>query len=323
MAAFSECPIEKTVTVIRRILRVALPRSGSPSRASARPSAGKPPILVISMPRSGSSWLGYALGSCKQSLYLREPLTQTREWAERPGSVFEVGPHRPPSRAYLDSARLAFTGIPHFQEDIVVHVPPWYVPRWRRRPVIKEVNLLALPWLLKAYAPRVVYLHRHPAAVAASFARLGWFAENWATAFSQETLRELAVDTTPTQGWWEWFGQFLGTAERATLRALEGHSDSLRVAYEELCLAPLDVFSRVATFCEIPSQPADRARFLSSSQGSGAGRGHPHGLVRESRVFADHWHHDLSRAERLSVHRGYVQCGGSLYGDEAWELPSP
>src|SRR5262245_30987828 len=35
-----------------------------------------PPILVISIPRSGSSWLGDSLGISSNALYLREPITQ-------------------------------------------------------------------------------------------------------------------------------------------------------------------------------------------------------------------------------------------------------
>ena len=32
-----------------------------------------PPILLVSLPRGGSSWIGGILGSAKESLYLREP----------------------------------------------------------------------------------------------------------------------------------------------------------------------------------------------------------------------------------------------------------
>ena len=36
-----------------------------------------PPILVFSLPRSGSSWVGEILGSASNALYLREPMTQS------------------------------------------------------------------------------------------------------------------------------------------------------------------------------------------------------------------------------------------------------
>ena len=37
----------------------------------------RPATLILSLPRSGSSWVGEILGSAANALYLREPITQT------------------------------------------------------------------------------------------------------------------------------------------------------------------------------------------------------------------------------------------------------
>jgi hypothetical protein len=97
---------------------------------------------------------------------------------------FYVDPDDPPA-AYAASARAAFSGLPSFAlpaerpTRIVRHPGQWSLrQRRQRRLVIKEINPFACEWLLKTYSPRVIYLVRHPAAVALSNARLGFMQGN-------------------------------------------------------------------------------------------------------------------------------------------------
>ena len=68
----------------------------------------KPPILVLSLPRSGSSWVGETMGISKNAMYLREPINQSY-LLERISdeTVFEFDLERPPT-AYLKAARDTF-----------------------------------------------------------------------------------------------------------------------------------------------------------------------------------------------------------------------
>ena len=79
-------------------------------------STVSPPILILSIPRSGSSWVGKILGLSSTSLYLREPITQTYLSHEKVNalSVFEVT-HRNLPSTYRASSAAAFIGLPIFR----------------------------------------------------------------------------------------------------------------------------------------------------------------------------------------------------------------
>jgi len=50
----------------------------------------QPSTLVLSLPRSGSSWVGETLGSALNALYLREPVTQSDASFYDRGTVFAL-----------------------------------------------------------------------------------------------------------------------------------------------------------------------------------------------------------------------------------------
>jgi hypothetical protein len=100
--------------------------------------------------------------------------------------------------------------------------------RSTRRVVIKEVNPLACGWHIAHYAPRVVLLVRHPAAVALSWQRKGWL--------------------VPTEKSWAANGEVQGRALRAALDALSRHAPHRVIAYEDLCTDPIGVFKSVYAF---------------------------------------------------------------------------
>jgi hypothetical protein len=52
-------------------------KAGGLSRWAARCwPLQQPPVLIISLPRSGSSWVGSTVGSAAHAAFLREPLTR-------------------------------------------------------------------------------------------------------------------------------------------------------------------------------------------------------------------------------------------------------
>lgn len=192
-----------------------------------------PPVLVLSLPRSGSTWVGDTLGHAHNALYLYEPLTQSvnadRSLAEKPQIV--VNPASPPS-GYQQIADLAFSGRPYFPLLTVRYPQQWrFWHRPFRRVVIKEVNLGAGPWLLQRYRPRTILLVRHPADVLLSFHRLGWWP------------RDLQAISE--------FGRHQGDRLRAMLEAFNGYSDYRVVVYEDLCAQPLEQFRRLFEFTEL------------------------------------------------------------------------
>lgn len=79
----------------------------------------RPPALVLSLPRSGSSWVGDTLGHADDAMYLREPITQSN--MQLHGAVQamqDIGPGGPDTDT-LRYADNAFNGIPDFLAGIV------------------------------------------------------------------------------------------------------------------------------------------------------------------------------------------------------------
>ena len=50
----------------------------------------QPAVMLLSLPRSGSSWAGEALGCATDALYLREPVTQSDQLFHDLGTVFAI-----------------------------------------------------------------------------------------------------------------------------------------------------------------------------------------------------------------------------------------
>ncbi|HZD26705.1 MAG TPA: hypothetical protein VE631_10625, partial [Alphaproteobacteria bacterium] len=94
----------------------------------------RPPLLLVSLPRGGSSWAGRILGGSDASLYLHEPLTQSYLAAlgGRGASEFEYAACRD-RRAYDRIAALMFSGVPRFHESVVLYPEQWRLAGRRRR----------------------------------------------------------------------------------------------------------------------------------------------------------------------------------------------
>lgn len=129
----------------------------------------KPPILVLGAPRSGTSWLAEMLAQAPGMLHYDEPCNaninrrdgQREHWTAY-ARDHDVDPYFP---RHLDPC---FAGGFHRSAK-------WAPGRWRNRltgrsrVIVKEVAAVMLAgWLSRRYGPHVVFIHRHPVAVAHS-----------------------------------------------------------------------------------------------------------------------------------------------------------
>jgi hypothetical protein len=268
---------------------VAWARLGRLSRSIAgRFPLEHPAVLVLSLPRSGSSWVGDMLGSAPDALYLREPLSQG-DPAVRSRLIYDPG-HDPVLGPI--SARLAdkvFAGLPDFDERIV-RIPGQWALKWRRprRVVVKEVNPRACRWYLERYRPRVVFLIRHPAAVATSSQKQAWLG--------------------PTVGDWAQRGVDDGQLLREALTALAHHPESCTtVFFEDLCVDPLNGFRRLYDFAGLKWTGAVAERIVEYSHDS------------VSKI--DAWRREASPEHVQALRRGYDQADLPWYrSDEEWEM---
>lgn len=138
--------------------------------------------------------------------------------------------------------------------------------------------------LVKRYQPRVIFLVRHPAAVALSWVTMGWV--------SRPVGRQL--------------GERIGTALRAALDGLVDHQDHRVVIYEDLCSDPTAVFRSLYEFVELEwdstTEPYIRRR---SSGKDPVGRDHRYGTSRDSRSMIRAWEGKLSEEELEDLRAGY------------------
>jgi hypothetical protein len=306
----------------RHVSRVPWANLGPLSRYWARTIPPRtPPVLVLSLPRSGSSWVGNTLGAADDALYLREPVTQPFLAGMPAGhpSVFEVDPDAPPE-AYRRFAERAFAALPAFPRGIVRSPRQWALGRRRaRRLVVKEVNPLALAWLVGAFRPRIIYLVRHPAAVAASFARMGWTGAGLTARFTPRTVAAAGIDPGRFDGsFWAGHGAFQALTLRVARQVLDGYADCRWVRYEDLCTDPEGVFRTLADFAGLAWGPGIERAITAQGE---AGRGRtddPYDTHRDSRAMAEAWRGSVPEAEARAVRDAYLAFDPAFYGPEAW-----
>lgn len=278
---------------MRRELRFALwsIADGIGARAPLRS-----PILLISMPRAGSSWIGSTIGSSEQALYLHEPLTQS--YLHRVGrgpSFFEYDACKDKT-AYARFASLAYRGIPNFKSRVVRYPHQWSIFNCKnKRVVIKEVNPLALEAIVGSYRPRIIYLLRHPVAVAQSFKEQGWVGNQFRARFTRRSRSDLEKRfSVPYEaGFWEQIGALQAIIQHRVMEALSAQPDHMVVRYEDICREPAKEFSKLFDFCELPMS-SDLQRTIGNSSYSG-----------KSATISRRWRSDVGAEDAEHVRKGY------------------
>jgi hypothetical protein len=264
------------------------------SRVLARSHPFKaPPVLLLSYPRSGSSWIGAMIARSPDVAYLREPVSglylagTTKETVVDPDSDVET------RGLYTKFADRAFEGVLSWQlEDAVTSTDAFAFRNRRLRTlVIKEVNPLAADFYVRRYRPKVVMILRHPAAIAESYERMGWL-----------------------DGAFEEIGLLYGTHMAAALVACESTSLTI-VRYEDLALDPRSRFR--ALFDSLAVRPPDDFEGvvveLCEAKGS---LDDAYEVRRSSREEAFKWRERIRPDEIDAVMRGYLRSSLPYYRDD-------
>ncbi len=265
------------------------------------------PVLLLSLPRSGSSWVGKVLGAAENAAYLREPVTQGLKDEMSGGIVRNIlgdtlGQH------YRSAAHSALRGIPRFSRNIATSPEQWgLLGRSRRIVVIKEVNPLALPVYIEEARPYVILLLRHPAAVALSHQKLGWLGNPDTVAGSPSD-----GDVWLRNGWRQ--AEVIASALR-TLSTYDGHCV---IRYEDMCLAPEKEFKRVARETGLQFGP-DLEREISRTT-SGTGDKGDYSVQRDYRRIAWRWRQEIDSGALRNLREGYRRVPTGYYeGDDEWQ----
>lgn len=276
-----------------------------------------PPVLIISIPRSGSSWVGEVLGFSKNSLYLREPVNQTymNSLKDSGPSFFEIVSGNVPP-IYKWSADAAFIGLPTFNLNKIVNNPEkWSIlSRTNKRVVIKEVNPLSLDWFIEQYMPRIIYLVRHPAAVANSFYKLGWTHIQNEHRFSVETLNTLGVNWYDySSSFFEEFGALQAVIFQYSIEILHNYSDYMIVRYEELCTEPINTYRKLYNFADLEWDGEVERKILKLSDASVASPTRYYDLNKKSNEMLKKWQEELPEQAIKEIKGAYLSINHDQY----------
>lgn len=266
-----------------------------------------PPILLLSYPRSGSSWIGMVLSASESVAYLREPITQP--YLKEHGGKYalvDINNDKLAASIYRKLSNEAFSGLPSMHPQVVNNLRDFVFKRSRRHLLIKEVNPKAIRFYLTQYNPKVVLILRHPAAVALSFSQQGWL----------DSL-DTQLDTgTPEANVWEKFGYAYGLSMKYALEVLKDYTDYEVIMYENLAECPKDQFKKIFELLTL-EVPEDYEGVIQKYCYSRKSVQKASQTERVSSEMVYKWHKELSRQEILSVRKGFSLSALDYYSDAA------
>jgi len=297
-----------------------------------------PPVLVTGCQRSGNTWLGRMLSAGPGTRFIYQPFNGSV--TSRPEALhWPFGKHekfswvctanegafiRPVSRMLKPAIPVLYPLV-ELRRAILFRDLGTPASRFRKnavdiigsrlrndRPVIGDPGgIFVATWLTERFGVEAIALHRHPAAIAAGYKRMGW-AEDLG-----EITRQPLLMAGPLAPKAEWLHQTVD-------RQMSGELDWLDVAvawwvvFEQLVRSQRHVLHEVF-FEDIAADPLrgihdlyDRLglRWTSSTadhiarhtQGKNETLGNQtHVLVRDTRSLANAWRHRLDSAEIVRV----------------------
>ena len=315
--------IKKATEQISKRVPVLWARFGAVSMLIARQFPLKsPPLLILSMPRSGSSWIGNVLGLSKSAAYLFEPISKShsRRTGNKNITVFEILPENIPL-SYKSAADNTFTGIPAFLKQVARKPSQWKIKdRKQKRLVVKDVNPLAVKWLIDNYKPRIIYITRHPAAVANSFSAFGWVkTDQFKLRFSERALQNMECDYDKIYtSFWSNFGALQAVITKMSMDALKDYEDCKIIKYEDVCSNPLDIFRQLYHFAELEWDGDVEEYIISQSTSKESSVTGEYGDKRNSGSIIDKWKREMDPAAIDEVKEAYLACDPPCYKGDEW-----
>ena len=267
------------------------------------------PILVTGMPRSGTTWLARLLATAPGTgLAGREPMNPRGRQYALARTLTGWTELTEPSARQVAALRSAYSGV----NPMVLSRygrRQWAAPLPWTRVVIKDpFALLSLPAVVAATGATPVLVHRHPAAVLASYRRMGWHADlaevrPLLTAHrTSHTSGGLPVPTSAPADDVEAIGEFWAALHEIALDHLP--PSTVVVAHEDVAAggepAARELFDRLGQ-----RWPGAERGHRGGGQGSPSGL---HRLHRDPKAVAHGWRTDVRTddVERIEAATGDV-----------------
>jgi hypothetical protein len=286
-------------------------------------------VLVVGTPRSGTTWIGQALGRCHDTVYVHEPDGLNDAYALRAkrgrALQIELAPGEPaaeyetlwrcafdggaPDRSMrgraakrlVDTSRLtdrlaALRGEPASRRvRLAMALATPSRPQASRHVVVKSVHAcLAAEWIAHRFEPAVVVVRRHPLNVLASWKTLGHGGDPRLAAQLADVARRrwglrLPVDDAGRSAR---RAIAYGVLMGALSDAAGRHRDWAVVRHDDVCIEPHARIAEVASSVGLEFS-AEAAAFLRQSDQPGEG----YQTRRLAGAAADKWRRVLTEAE--------------------------
>ena len=218
------------------------------------------PVFVSGVIRSGTTWLGRLLASCRNTVYFHEPFNPHSPWNAAlpvPNQYLYLDEYN--GELYRDLLRALVSLEPVFRgerwmAEIVAdrreelrRMLEQQDPEFTVTPIIKDPTALySSEWLVQCCGARPVFILRHPVTIVQSLVNLGW-AENIVFGHIRQQARlvrrfyadtpvaaELAALPDPTLVPLHRAAKFVRFVYFALWRLQRDHPDWLFIKYEDL-----------------------------------------------------------------------------------------
>jgi hypothetical protein len=284
----------------------------------------KPPIFVVGLPRSGTTWVASILNTAQSVKYFHEPFNCSNV----PGAAKFCMRYLTPEHndlEFVQRSRDAFAGRTRVESvrgmlSGVYRQFPWLPGRI----VVKGVcSCLAVESIFESVSPKTVIVIRHPCAVAASWHRLRYDLDRHiATLLDQPHL--LSAPLKPFQnilaraeGFWQKMGALWGATNHVLLQQCKNHPEWSLVQHEEFCRDAAAHFRRLFEALDlIWTEATDRLLEVSTKTDSTQ----PYLIHRVSEDEPDKWRKELSDEQAEQVLRFARRFAIPFYPDLEREL---
>lgn len=266
-------------------------------------------VIVVSYPRSGSSWFAKILSFCPDVTYIREPITQHYVDAGL-GNVLKE-PQKEFSVFYKGLTKRALNGFPEYKNNIINNI--WDFCPWKfgkQRLLIKEVNPRAIPLFSKNPKTQIVLIVRHPAAIAYSYMTMGWF-RNIRTGERTKKPNNVQLNRFALE-----YGQDINGA----IQLSEQSKNIKIVKYEDFALEPQKKFKQIIKQLKL-RHPHSFKDILKPMIQTGSKTNSNFSITRDSKSQIYKWKTFLTKNQIESIRRGYQEASFKYYGgNNDWVL---
>jgi len=254
----------------------------------------KPATILLSYPRSGSSWIGKILSYSPDLAYLREPINEVFTEIYQQGALIDPYQDEVTLQRYTYLSDQVLSGISPYNF-------PWVIERLNdfsvfsrrhRSLLIKEVNPLAAGFFVKKYYPQIVLILRHPAAVADSFERVGWL-------------------QAESESDWEEFGFQYGMHMVQAIEAIKAGWYQV-IKYEDFATDPQDQFEKLFSILGV-RKPKEFDNIINNYCETVSDGSDPYNIRRSSINEVDKWSKNLPQSSIAAIMNGYRKTGLGYY----------